>query len=132
MSYREVDLIRDRALRMLRSAVGSLADGDYDIAAFMADQAVQLFLKSVILELTGEMPRVHMVRQLMYAVRELTGKHDVVDEFIRENRSLFIRLEEAYIGSRYMPRVYERDEAEELVKFAEKVIGFVKSIKGEA
>jgi len=116
---------------MLRSAEGSLADGDYDIAAFMADQAVQLFLKSVILELTGEMPRVHMVRQLMYIIRELTGKRELIDGFVRENRSLFIRLEEAYISSRYMPRVYERDEAEELVRFAGEVIEFVKSVKGE-
>ena len=44
---------------------------------------------------------------------------------------MLIRLEEAYISSRYMPRDYERDEAEELVNIAGKVIDFVKSVKGE-
>lgn len=131
MSYREVSLLRDRSLRMLSSARRSLVDGDYDIAAFMADQAVQLYLKSVILELTGEVPRVHSVRQLMRVLKDLLGKPNLVDDFVRENRSLLIRLEEAYISSRYMPREYGRDEAEELVNFAEEAIGFVKSVKGK-
>ena len=131
VSYREVGLLRDRSLRMLSSARRSLLDGDYDIGAFMADQAVQLYLKSVILELTGEVPRVHAVRRLMRVLKELSGEPDLVDNFVRENRSLLIRLEEAYISSRYLPREYERDEAEELVGFAEEAIGFVKSIKGE-
>lgn len=131
MSYREVSLFRDRSLRMLNSARRSLVDGDYDIAAFMADQAVQLYLKSVIFELTGEVPRVHAIRRLMRLLRELYGEPDLFDDFVRENRSLLIRLEEAYISSRYLPREYERDEAEELVDFAEEAIGFIKSIEGE-
>jgi len=131
VSYREVSLLRNRSLRMLSSARRSLLDGDYDIAAFMADQAVQLYSKSVILELTGEVPRVHAVRQLMRVLKDLLGKPNLVDDFVRENRSLLIRLEEAYISSRYMPREYEREEAEELVNFAEEAIGFVKSIKGK-
>lgn len=131
MSSREVSLLRDRSLRMLSSARRSLLDKDYDIAAFMADQAVQLYLKCVILELTGEVPRVHAARQLMHILKDLLGEPKHVDDFVRENRSLLIRLEEAYISSRYMPREYEKDEAEELVNFAEKAIGFVESIKGK-
>lgn len=131
LSHREVALLRDRALRMLGSGRRSLLDGDYDIAAFMADQAIQLYLKSVIFELTGEVPRVHAVRQLMLVLKDLLGNPNLVDDFVRENRSLLIRLEEAYISSRYMPRKYDREEAEELLDFAGKVIGFVKSIKGE-
>ncbi|MEM1677057.1 MAG: HEPN domain-containing protein [Nitrososphaerota archaeon] len=131
LSYSEVSLVRDRALRMLKSGRRSLLEGDYDIAAFMADQAVQLYIKSVIFELTGELPRVHVVRQLINILRDLLGDPDVFDGFVRENRSLLIRLEEAYITSRYMPRKYDREEAEELLDFAEKVIEFVKSIKGQ-
>ncbi len=131
MSYSEVSLLRDRALRMLKSGRRSLLEGDYDIAAFMADQAVQLYMKSVIFELTGELPRVHVVRQLINILRDLLEDPDVFDGFVRENRSLLIRLEEAYISSRYMPRKYDREEAEELLDFAEKVIEFVKSIKGQ-
>ncbi len=106
-------------------------EGDYDIAAFMADQAVQLYLKSVIFELTGEVPRVHAVRQLISALKDLLDNPNLFDDFVRENRSLFIRLEETYISSRYMPRRYDREEAEELLDFAEKVIKFVNSVKGK-
>ncbi|MEM4000674.1 MAG: HEPN domain-containing protein [Saccharolobus sp.] len=67
----------------------------------------------------------------MNILRDLLGDPDFFDGFVRENRSLLIRLEEAYISSRYMPRKYDREEAEELLDFAEKVIEFVKSIKGQ-
>lgn len=116
---------------MLESGRRSLREGDYDIAAFMADQAVQLYLKSVIFELTGEVPRVHAVRQLMSVLKDLLSDQNLFDGFVRENRSLFIRLEEAYISSRYLPRRYDREEAEELLSVAEKVIEFVKSVKGK-
>lgn len=125
-------MLRNRSLRMLSSAKKGMLDGNYDIAAFMAEQSVQLHLKSVILELTGEIPRVHAVRQLMGILKELLGKPSLFDDFVRENRSLLIRLEEAYISSRYLPRDYERDEAEELVNFSEKVIEFVESVKSKA
>jgi len=94
MSYREVSLLRDRSLRMLDSSRRSLVDGDYDIAAFMADQAFQLYLKSTIFELTGEVPRVHAARQLMGILKDLFGQPSSMDDFVRENRSLLIRLEE--------------------------------------
>ena len=131
MSHREVSLPRDRSLRMLSSARRSLLDGDYDLSAFMADQAVQLYLKSVILELTGELPRIHAVRQLMRVLKDLSDRPKVIDDYVREKRSLLIRLEEAYISSRYMPRIYEKDEVEELVNFAEEAMGSVKDLRGE-
>ncbi len=40
-------------------------------------------------------------------------------------RSLLIRLEEAYIASRYLFRKYEREETEELIMFAKELIEFV-------
>ncbi|MEM2106943.1 MAG: HEPN domain-containing protein [Candidatus Bathyarchaeia archaeon] len=131
MSYREVTLLRDRSLRMLSSARRSLSEGDYDIAAFIADQAVQLYLKSMVLELAGEVPRMHSIRQLLRVLKEMSDRPDIIDDYVKKNRSLLIRLEEAYISSRYMPRDYEREEAEELVNFAEEVIDFVKSLKGQ-
>lgn len=132
MGYREVNLLRGRSLRMLNSAKRSLASGEYDIAAFLADQAVQLYLKSMILELSGEMPRTHSIRQLFNALRVVLGKPGDIDQFVGRSRSLLIRLEDAYINSRYVSREYEREEAEELVGFAEEALAFVESLRGEA
>jgi HEPN domain-containing protein len=88
----------------------------------MAEQAVQLYLKSMILEMSGEMPRTHSIRQLLNALRIVLGKPDDIDQFVGRSRSLLIRLEDAYINSRYISREYEREEAEELVSFAEEAI----------
>ena len=41
-------------------------------------------------------------------------------------------MEDAYIVSRYVVREYEEDEAEELVKFAEELIGFVGGLQKQA
>ena len=117
---------------MLESAKRSLGSGDYDIAAFMAEQAVQLFLKSVILEVSGEMPRTYSIRQLFNALRLVLGKHKDIDQFVGRKRSLIIRLEDAYINSRYVLREYEREDVEELVTFAEEVLEFVKALRGKA
>jgi len=129
-SKREVDLLRSIALKMLKFAKKSFSDEDYDIAAFLAEQAVQLFLKSVILERTGEVPRTHVIRQLFHIFENIFENcADRVDVFVRENRSLLIRLEEAYLASRYPFKEYEMEEVRELIDFAEKVINFVKDIQ---
>lgn len=44
---------------------------------------------------------------------------------------MLIRLEEAYIVSRYIPRVYEKEESEELVDFVKEAADFVESVKKE-
>jgi len=116
---------------MLSSAKRSLSSGDYDIAAFMADQAVQLYLKSLILELTGEIPRTHVIRQLFAALKAVLNCAEDIDGFVRGNRGLLIRLEDAYTSARYAPREYEKEEAEELVNFAEEAIRFVEALRGK-
>jgi HEPN domain-containing protein len=109
-----------------------LLAGDYDIAALMADQAVQLCLKSAIFRVTGEIPRVHPIRQLFHIFGTAIDRLDEVEEFIRKSRSLLIRLEDAYINSHCIPREYERDEAGELVTFAEEAVEFVKNLERKA
>jgi HEPN domain-containing protein len=52
-----VELLKKRAQEMLRLSEEALRQEMYDTAAFLAEQAAQLFIKHKILELTGEMPR---------------------------------------------------------------------------
>nr|MDO8098458.1 HEPN domain-containing protein [Candidatus Njordarchaeota archaeon] len=131
MSHNEVILLRDRSLRMLSSAGGSLAKGDYDIAAFMAEQSVQLYVKSMLFEFAGEVPRIHVLRQLLNSLKAVVDRPAQVDQFVTKNRSLLIRLEDTYINSRYVPREYEKEEAKELVDFAQEAIEFAKHLKGK-
>jgi len=129
----EVGLLRRRGLRMLAHAEECLKSGDYDLAVFLAEQAVQLYLKSIILELTGEVPRTHSIRQLLHILRTLSsGVTEAVNEFVHRHRGLLTGLEDAYLASRYFFRTYEKDESEELVRFAGEVIRFVRDLKIKA
>jgi len=124
----EAELIRERALTMLRASKHHLRVGDYDLASFLAEQAAQLYLKYAILKITGEVPRTHPIRELLQILGKITKKENKVIEFIRVRRSMLIRLEEAYLASRYLFRRYDRDEVKELVEFAEELINYVRDL----
>ncbi len=124
----EAEIIKDRVLAMLRASRHHLSAGDYDLASFLAEQAAQLYLKYVLLMLTGEMPRTHSIRELLQILGKVVNKEDKISEFIRCHRSMLIRLEDAYIASRHLLRRYDRDEAKELVDFAEELIGYVRNL----
>ncbi len=105
----EVELIRGRALRMLAHAESCLREGDYDLAVFLAEQAAQLYVKQAILKLTGEVPRTHSIRQLLHMLGGILGDagREGVARFASENRMGLAGLEDAYIASRYLYRIYE-------------------------
>ncbi len=126
----EVKLLEQRSKIMLEAAVRELSNKHYDLSVFLAEQAVQLYLKAIVLKNTGTIPRIHSIREIMGALRVIfPGKAYEIDEFVKKNRGLFIRLEEAYISSRYLPRTYDEEEAKELVEFADKVIKFVRGLE---
>ena len=126
----EVEFLRNRALRMLSAARDHIKREYYDLAAFMAEQATQLFIKTKILEETGEMPRTHVIRRLFAILVDLYPQiRDIIENFVKEKRSLFIRLEEAYLATRYFFREYDREEAKDLINFSEEVINFVRDIQ---
>jgi len=127
----EVKFLRDRSLRMLANAKNLLKSRDFDLAAFMAEQAAQLFIKSMILELVGDMPRTHSIRQLLSIIKSIVNKENAekIEKFVHDNRRLLAGLEDAYLASRYFYRIYDEEEGEELVKAAEEVIKLVKDFK---
>lgn len=89
----EVEFLRNRALRMLSAARDHIKREYYDLVAFMAEQATQLFIKTKILEETGEMSRTHVTRRLFAILVDLYPQiKDIIESFVKEKRSLFIRL----------------------------------------
>jgi HEPN domain-containing protein len=125
----EVELLRKRALDFLRTAEEKVVDGSYDIACFLSEQAVQLYIKSLILELFGEMPRTHSIRDLLGLLYEELGR-DEIKGFLSKNRQGILSLEGSYVMARYLYRRYSREEAEDLVKLANEVIRLAEDIKG--
>ena len=134
-SLRHVELLRRRARRFLSYAEEALRLGDYDLACFYADQAAQLAVKACLLRLTGHMPRVHGLRELLGAVsKHLSGlgREDLagrVSAFTREHRLGLSRLEEAYVAGRYLAREFEREEC---VRLARELLSLVEELEGAA
>jgi len=61
----EVAILRRRTKAFLNRALDSLEAKDYDVASFLSEQAVQLYLKSLLLEELGDYPRTHSISTLL-------------------------------------------------------------------
>ena len=121
----------------LQEAVEDLEKGFYDLAAFHAEQALQLFLKSMLVRISGEEIRGHEVRELLATLAfslETEGFKEIAEEMsklAKRYRKLLVGLEEAYYEARYKPYPYTKEEAEELVEGARAIIAELKKLEGK-
>ena len=124
MREEEVRRFKDRADAFLDTAIYNFEKGRYDLAAFNIEQAVQLYIKTKLLELLGEFPRTH---SLVALLRELSRvfKEEEVERFVKENIGMLTKLSDVYITSRYYTREFYEDEVKELIEFAYKVRGLL-------
>jgi len=117
----EVEALRRRAAEFLELAREALRMGNYDVSCFLAEQAVQLHLKSVLLERVGDYPRTHSIRTLLSEVSKVIDG-EKVKELTQKNRARLIALEDAYIIARYTPTTYTKEDAEDLFSVAKEII----------
>ncbi|RLI07122.1 DNA-binding protein [Candidatus Bathyarchaeota archaeon] len=119
MSLEEAEILRERAEDFLRNAERLLEEGVYDLAAFNIEQYCQLILKYKLLVKTGTYPRTHSIMRL---IRELSEISQNLRELLRGDRILYLtKIEDAYIGARYLPRRYEEEEVRSLLNFVREV-----------
>jgi len=120
MREEEVRRFKERADAFLDTAVYNFEKGRYDLAAFNIEQAVQLYVRTKLLELLGEFPRAH---SLVTLLRELSRvfKEEEVERFVKENIGMLTKLSDVYITSRYYTREFYEEEVKELMEFAHKV-----------
>jgi len=123
MREEEVRRFKERADAFLDTAVYNFEKGRYDLAAFNIEQAVQLYVRTKLLELLGEFPRAH---SLVTLLRELSRvfKEEEVERFVKENIGMLTKLSDVYITSRYYTREFYEEEVKELMEFAHKVRRF--------
>ncbi len=116
-----VDFLKRRAKAFLESAQADFARGNYDLVLFHVEQFLQLYLKHLLYKKIGDFPKTHsVVRLIKDVIRVYSG--DRLREFYEKNLETLYLLEEAYISSRYLPREYDKDIAERVLKFAEKIL----------
>lgn len=120
MSFREVEILKKRAEDFLENAERLLDEGKYDLAAFSIEQYCQLILKYKLLLKTGTYPRTHSLLGLLRLLSSLSK--DVRDLIEDTNNILYLtKIEDAYIGARYLPRTYEESEVRSMLKFVKEV-----------
>jgi len=120
MSVEEAETLKLRAEAFLKNAENLIEEGVYDIAAFNLEQYAQLILKYKLLTKTGAYPRTHSIIRLL---RELAKIDQSAENLIQEEGNIIYltKLEDAYIGARYLPRKYEEVEVKAMLKFTKEV-----------
>lgn len=119
MSFDDAQVLAERSKGFLRNARHLFKKGEYDLAAFSLEQSCQLLVKYRLLLSTGTYPRTHSLSRLMEVLHS-SERRRVIDAFMDREVMLITRLEDAYIGSRYLPRRYRRQEVKQLLDFAER------------
>jgi len=125
LSGEYVARLKRRALSFLKEAEEA---ADADLAAFFAEQAMQLYLKAVFYELFGDRIRGHSLRELLGVLSKSLEKHGYtklvgeIRDLVDEHRSWLILAEEAYVGGRYGDTSYTRDDVEKLIEVARSLI----------
>ncbi len=120
MHEEEIKLLQKRALNFLDSAKERFQKEDWDLVCFMAEQAVQLFLKSLILKEIGEIPKTHSIRKLLGIINQMKEQN------IKFERKELLFLENAYLNSRYFNFLYNKEDAELAIKIAEEILNLFK------
>lgn len=131
MHYEEVEVLLRRSGDYMELANSAFEEEKYDVAIFLAEQALQFCLKAMLIKYTDLRLRTHSVRELLATLGKVLKAEEKVADFIRSHRSLLRELEDAYIGTRYEPRLYYREDAEELMEFVREVVDFVEGLADE-
>jgi len=125
---RGIDVLRRRAVEFLEGAEEALRAGRYGLACFLSEQAVQLYVKSKLLELVGDYPRTHYIRVLLgELLRSIDDER--LRRFIRDNRARISSLEDAYLMARYSEKEYFREDAEDAVSLARELIKLIEGLQ---
>ncbi len=127
MSAEDAAIIKDRAYAYMRNSKRLFEEGEYDLAAFSAEQSCQLMAKYKLLIKTATYPRTHSLVRLLRELDKVSPSKKL-SSFIDSEILLLTKLEDAYIVSRYLPRRYERNESEQIVAFVERFMEAVEDV----
>ena len=135
MSGVKVNIIKRRARTFLDLSLELMGKGILDLAAFHIHQACQLRVKASILRLTGGIPRVHGIRELLgmlaHNLEELgfRKESDMVMDFVRRFRDVLIDIETSYTETRYSTYTPTRGVAESMHRVANELFKLLDKVE---
>jgi len=102
-----------QAVKDMESAERIMGPGDYYVSAFLSQQAVEKALKALLIQETGNFPRIHNIVELS---RKVSASQRVIE--------LCAKINPAYTATRY-PDVasdFDKGEVEEIIDSAREVL----------
>ncbi|MCS7150910.1 MAG: HEPN domain-containing protein [Endomicrobia bacterium] len=115
-------ILKERADKFYEIAKECYKKGYFDLAAFNIEQAVQLYIKSVLYKLVGDFEKTHDLFELLNDYKIISGKTQEVDELIKNHKQIINELNIAYITSRYLPSKFFKEQLEDMFKFLEELL----------
>lgn len=93
----------ERSERFMKSAERDIEDGYLDVASFSINQSLELFVKAMLLKLTGDYPHIHNLKLLL---RSLSDNSNInfrgkIDRILAERDLEISLIQDAYVTSRY-------------------------------
>ncbi len=114
----EIKTLLRRFEKFLRNARYDYENGDYDLAMFHIEQAIQLMVKAKLLDLKSFYERTYELRRLILELSEIYSGEEL-KKFVEANEVVLRNLERAYVTSRYLYEEFFKEEVEEAFKAAE-------------
>jgi len=130
-----VNALRRRARSLLKHAYIYLNDGDFDLACYNCQQALELYLKSIIYELFSEEVKTCSLRELfekLYEKLRSTGRvrdAELVESLVENYKNAISGLECANIDARYGMKPYDRRDAINSIEAVEQIIEKLEKIR---
>jgi len=130
-----VNALRRRARSLLKHAYIYLNDGDFDLACYNCQQALELYLKSIIYELFSEEVKTCSLRELfekLYEKLRSTGRvrdAELVESLVENYKNAISGLEGANIDARYGMKPYDRRDAINSIEAVEQIIEKLEKIR---
>lgn len=116
----EFAFLRQNAASFYGNAEHLYRQGEYNLAAFNVEQAMQLMLKYLLAVRVGDFPRTRSPRGLFREAKDLCPE---LWAFFEKNASVIGNIEGAYIASRYYPTRFEGVEVRDMLKVSSELVG---------
>jgi HEPN domain-containing protein len=125
MRDRHSEVLKRRALGLPNNARDNFQRGEHDLVLFHVEQFLQLYLKRILYEKIGTYLKTHSLTSLLKELQKVY-EDKALFELYNSNIETINLLEDAYLTSRYLPREYDKEVAEKVLKFAEKALEVLK------
>lgn len=120
MEWREEEILKLRSDEYLEEAIRLASNEKYDLAMSALHLHCELRIRSIMLKKGIPYPKKHSLKELIRIFEKIDDKAGI----LLSNQDYLLRIsriEEGYMGSRYFPIRYNRDDVEPLLEFIQVV-----------